>query len=130
MIAHINEYGEEQTIKEHLEGTAKRAQTFAQEFGCGDMGKFCGLLHDIGKYSKEFQERIKDPKDTKKVDHSTAGAIEAKNILNGNLLASMIIAGHHSIAKQPVQMMEHFWDVLKVQYLIIKDGKMILQQKR
>ena len=96
MIAHINEYGEEQTIKEHLEGTAKRAQTFAQEFGCGDMGKFCGLLHDIGKYSKEFQERIKDPKDTKKVDHSTAGAIEAKNILNGNLLASMIIAGHHS----------------------------------
>ena len=96
MIAHINEYGDEQTIKEHLEGTAERAETFAEEFGCGEIGNFCGLLHDIGKYSKQFQERIRDPEHVGKVDHSTAGAVEAIAMSKENIPLAMIIAGHHS----------------------------------
>ncbi len=75
-IAHINELGEVQTVKDHLQGTAERARRFASEFGCADMGYLCGLMHDIGKYSEEFQKRIHDPEHTRRVDHSTAGAKE------------------------------------------------------
>ena len=94
MVAHINESGERQSIKEHLQGTAKIAESFAQEFGCGEMGYFCAMLHDIGKYSEAFQKRIEDPEHVKKVDHSTAGALEAMG--QGNVPAAMAIAGHHS----------------------------------
>ncbi len=96
MIAHINAFGDEQSIKEHLNGTAERAGVFADEFGCGEIGKFCGLLHDIGKYSAQFQERIRDPEHVKKVDHSTAGAVEALEISKANIPMAMAIAGHHS----------------------------------
>ena len=43
-----------QTVKEHLEGTAERAGNFAEKFGKREWGYCCGMLHDIGKYSKEF----------------------------------------------------------------------------
>ena len=46
----------EQTVKEHLTGTAKLASEFAGKFGKADWGYCCGMLHDIGKYSKEFQK--------------------------------------------------------------------------
>ncbi|MCM1307917.1 MAG: CRISPR-associated helicase Cas3' [Butyrivibrio sp.] len=94
MIAHINELGEEQSIKEHLEGTARFARGFAEAFDCGDMGYFCGILHDIGKYSDEFQRRITAPDHTQRVDHSTAGALVAMQ--RRNTPAAMAIAGHHS----------------------------------
>ncbi len=61
MIAHINASGKIQTVKSHSEGTACLTQQFAEEFGCGKQGYFCGLLHDIGKYSEAFQRRIADP---------------------------------------------------------------------
>lgn len=71
-IAHID--GKRiQTIKEHLEGTAELAGRFASKFGKEDWGFCCGMLHDIGKYSNEFQKRICG-KSNARVDHSTAGA--------------------------------------------------------
>ena len=49
-IAHKNEDGQrEQSILEHLKGTANRAQEFANPFGCGEYGRCLGMLHDIGK---------------------------------------------------------------------------------
>lgn len=95
-IAHINENGETQTILDHLQGTADRARDFASEFGCGDVGYLCGLMHDIGKYSEEFQKRIRDPKHSKKVDHSTAGAKELRRISPNYIPLAMAVAGHHS----------------------------------
>ncbi len=95
-IAHINEAGEIQTIKEHLQGTAERAREFATEFGCGDVGYLCGLMHDIGKYSTEFQKRIQDPENVKRVDHSTAGARELCRMSAGYIPMAMAVAGHHS----------------------------------
>ena len=54
-LAHRGDNGEEQTIQQHLSGTAHLAGKFAEAFGAQEMG-FCeGMLHDIGKYSKEFQ---------------------------------------------------------------------------
>ena len=71
-LAHINDKKEEQLLKEHLVNTAKLCAQFAAKFGVYDWGYCCGLLHDIGKYSPEFQKRIRGSKE--RVDHSTAGA--------------------------------------------------------
>lgn len=95
-IAHISETGEIQTVQEHLRGTAERAEIFASEFGCGDAGYLCGLMHDIGKYSAEFQKRIRDPEHSAKVDHSTAGAKEIYAMSPNLFPLAMAVAGHHS----------------------------------
>ena len=93
-VAHINEQGE-QTLKEHLEGTAELAKEFAEKFGKGDWGYCSGMLHDIGKYSSEFQKKIKE-NGNQMVDHSTAGAqvCMEKGGMYGFL--GYCIAGHHA----------------------------------
>lgn len=93
--AHIREDGAIQSVHDHLEGTAKLAGKFANEFGCGDYGYLCGLMHDIGKYSKRFQERIRGLPIF--ADHSTAGAVECNEAFKGfGLLLAYCIAGHHA----------------------------------
>ena len=93
-IAHFNEENS-QTLKDHLCGTAGLAGGFAERFGKADWGYCCGMLHDIGKYSLAFQEKIKNNSD-KRVDHSTAGAKVCfeKGGMYGFM--SYCIAGHHS----------------------------------
>ena len=54
-IAHIRDDGTEQTVMDHLKGTADRAKEYAKPFGGGDLAFQCGLYHDIGKYSDAFQ---------------------------------------------------------------------------
>ena len=83
-----------QTIKEHLEGTARLAGEFAGAFGKSDWGYCCGLLHDVGKYSKAFQRRVHG--EDIRVDHSTAGVQLCME--KGGLyeIMSYCIAGHHA----------------------------------
>lgn len=95
-LAHINDSGEGQCIWQHLNGTAKRAEKFAAEFGCGKAGYFCGVFHDLGKYSAEFQKRIRNPEHFMRVDHSTAGAKELINYSVVYTPVAMAIAGHHT----------------------------------
>lgn len=49
-IAHIDEKDKKriQTVKNHLEGTAKLSGEFAGKFGKEDWGYCNGMLHDIG----------------------------------------------------------------------------------
>lgn len=89
-LAHIADE-REQTILEHLQGTAVLAKQFASLFASGEQGYFCGLLHDIGKYSEAFQRRLRGGP---KVDHSTAGAFET--FRQGQVFVSFCIMGHHS----------------------------------
>ena len=42
----------------HLLNVAKLAKEFADEFGSGEWAYLAGLWHDIGKYSKDFQEML------------------------------------------------------------------------
>ena len=73
--AHISEDGlRRQSVADHLTGTAKRAARFAAAFDQELLGRAAGFLHDIGKYSDDFQRRIHDPQHSGRVDHSTAGA--------------------------------------------------------
>lgn len=82
----------EQPLLEHLQGTAQLAGNFAAAFGAEGYGYLTGLLHDIGKYSKEAQERILH--NGPKVDHSTAGAWICAT--KWDRLAAYCIAGHHA----------------------------------
>lgn len=92
-LAHITEdKTREQTVLEHLLGTAIRAAEFAETFGAMELGCLCGMLHDVGKYSEGFQKRIKQ--NGKKVDHSTAGALVAMKEC-GSPHAAFCISGHH-----------------------------------
>lgn len=93
--AHIREDNQIQSIKEHLEGTAKLAKKFGSSFNSGDYAYLCGILHDIGKYSEKFQKRIFEGGNL--VDHSTAGAIEInKRLKTIGFLLAYCIAGHHT----------------------------------
>ena len=90
-LAHISEDGRKQSNEEHLQGTADLCASFAKEFRAEEQGRFVGLLHDIGKYSDEFQKRLHGGA---KVDHATAGALESARA--GAEWGAFCIVGHHS----------------------------------
>lgn len=91
-LAHISPDGtRKQTIQAHLEAAAGLAEQFAEPFGGGEQARLAGLLHDIGKYSDAFQRRLAGS--PQKVDHSTAGAVEAVNLRQGEV--AFCVAGHH-----------------------------------
>lgn len=75
----------------HLIETAGLAGDFAQAFGCREWGYGCGYLHDIGKYSDKFQQRLRGGAIT---DHATAGARELYD--RKNYIGAYCISGHHS----------------------------------
>lgn len=84
-----------QPLKLHLTNVAEIASSFAQDFNAQKFAYAAGLLHDIGKYSQEFQGRLEGSNLI--VDHSTAGAKESRlrYPLPQNRILEYIIAGHH-----------------------------------
>lgn len=93
-LAHI-EGERKQTVKEHLEQTAALAGDFADHFGKREWGYAAGLLHDIGKYSDAFQDKIKN-NTGKQVDHSTAGMKTCFEEGRWYPFLGYCIAGHHA----------------------------------
>ena len=113
-IAHKNH-----TLEQHLLGVADKAKRFATKINLREQGEMIGLLHDLGKYSAEFQAYIQsaiglineDEDDyvdahglRGTIDHSTAGAQLIWDELSkhgdmgrivGQILA-LCIASHHS----------------------------------
>jgi CRISPR-associated endonuclease/helicase Cas3 len=110
---------QEQLLEAHLNGVAKLSRLFAAKIGLQDAGEVIGALHDLGKYSKEFQDYLRsavglldvdaddyvDAKGLKgKVDHSTAGAQYIWKRLAGESpqqriaaqILALCIASHHS----------------------------------
>lgn len=83
-------------LSDHLQGAGHKAAKFLESAGCSDFGRAAGLLHDLGKYTQEFQRRLDG--DPQSVDHSTAGAkvaIDKYGSVKGKMLA-FCIAGHHT----------------------------------
>ncbi len=89
-IAHLTEDKRVQKLVDHCKNTAKLAGNFAKTFDEENVGYQTGLLHDVGKYSKEFQNYIRG--NGSSPDHSTAGCQECKQ----NMFSAFCIAGHHS----------------------------------
>ncbi len=70
-IAHTSEDGRTQSVKEHLVQTAELSRDNAiPEFK--EIAYCCGLYHDLGKYSPEFQNYIRNKGD--KTVHAWFGA--------------------------------------------------------
>lgn len=84
-----------QPLNEHLEAVGRLAAERAAPFGGQQLAQITGLLHDLGKYTDEFQRRING--DLIRVDHATRGAMLAVERYGpvGRLLAYGI-AGHHA----------------------------------
>ncbi len=86
-----------QLLIDHLKETANLAGELGEDAGVSDLARTAGMLHDIGKYSKEFQARLRGSK--KPVDHATAGAREIMRLFPNDPFAELLsycIAGHHS----------------------------------
>ncbi|WP_298814681.1 CRISPR-associated helicase Cas3' [Chloroflexus sp.] len=88
-----------QPLIEHLKNTAEMAREFGRHSNIAELAYIAGLIHDLGKYSAEFQKRLEGGP---RVDHSTAGAKELKTLLKDPRLecfAQLLmypIMGHHS----------------------------------
>ena len=103
-----NEKGDWHKLETHLMAVAELACEFAEPFGAGDLAYAAGLLHDVGKYSEEFQDYlnrccIHQQKGEKGRafpgggDHKEAGALWSSELFDGdkvNWLAFGIL-GHH-----------------------------------
>lgn len=98
-LAHKSEDGREQSIADHLKGTANLAYALAVD----EFKPFSGLLgmvHDIGKYADDFQKRINGSRI--RYEHAVCGAIELSKIdadKAARFFISMLeycIAGHHT----------------------------------
>ena len=120
LIAHVRQLDrDEQRLHVHLEGAAAVASRAASKLGLGLAGELLGLLHDLGKHSKEFQDYLRTATGSLypdgdeepgvasrkgKVDHSTAGAQLLWKELSacgpiGQIVGqalSICIASHHS----------------------------------
>jgi CRISPR-associated endonuclease/helicase Cas3 len=109
-IAHVrlDEAGKCHThkLEDHLLGVAELASRFAADFNSVEWARLAGKWHDLGKFSDDFQKYIRRETGyddahiegaSGRVDHSTAGAINAINQLgdHGRILA-YLIAGHHA----------------------------------
>lgn len=91
-LAHVSEDGNRtQSLEEHLLAVADLAGEFANQFGVADYARKAGLFHDLGKATDEFQNRLL--RNGRKVDHSTAGAIELYHMKMPH--AAYCVAGHH-----------------------------------
>lgn len=120
-IAHIRKSdGIIQTVEQHLLEVMRLAEKIGSKLGIPHVTGLAGLLHDVGKYTQEFAEYIKqavldpdNPPQGRKVDHSTAGgkllfhmyhqrAMQSPSAQFFNLLAEIVgnaVISHHSYLK-------------------------------
>ncbi|NKN31880.1 CRISPR-associated endonuclease Cas3'' [Marichromatium bheemlicum] len=93
-FAHSSDSGRWQPLAEHLHAVARLAAARAAPFGCETLAEVAGLLHDLGKYTTDFQRRLAG--EAVRVDHATRGAQLALEHYPGlGQLLAYAIAGHH-----------------------------------
>lgn len=107
-----NQRGEMQLLRDHLQQVAARAAAFAADCGLpGELGEWSGLLHDLGKYSDEFQRyRLgmlpngTTTPERARVEHAAHGACIAAE--RHALEVAFAVAGHHTGLGTPTDIRE------------------------
>ena len=95
-----------QLLMDHLKGTAELARHFAEPIGCGYLAYVCGLLHDLGKFSPQFQAYLQksirgDNVHRGEFPHAWLGALEVLEQLEERStirladILSNVLASHH-----------------------------------
>lgn len=92
-----NEKGEWHYLGAHLKEVADLAEKFGSKFGAGELAKWIGLWHDLGKANPEFQSYlhrcVNEPEKLHRgPDHKGAGAVLANRNLEP---LTFPVAGHH-----------------------------------
>ena len=89
-----------QSLAQHLMAVGRLSGMRGEKFGAGRAAALAGALHDLGKYTEGFQNRLHGGE---RVDHSTAGAREILKNATGGAQSAMMrqlvahcIAGHHA----------------------------------
>ncbi len=116
-LAHLGNRGEGQILNSHLLQVSAISARLGTKIGMARAGELIGLAHDLGKYSRAFQQYLREQARNEamqmepdlsargSVDHSTAGAQVVWNCLaqTGASQAkrvaeflSLCIASHHS----------------------------------
>jgi len=92
-----NPKGQPHLLKDHLREVGKLARQFA-EAGNPDLAEaaeWAGLLHDLGKYRDEFQQYLRDERESSvETHHAIYGAALAFN--HRKLALAFAIAAHHA----------------------------------
>jgi CRISPR-associated endonuclease/helicase Cas3 len=86
--------GKWQLLADHLRQVAEFAAKFAAPFNASNEAYLAGLLHDLGKYSARFQDRLRDPS-IHGINHWSMGTLAAA-ITHKHLPAAFAIEGHHT----------------------------------
>ena len=116
LVAHVDPGDRKriESLPEHLLAVQVEAQRFGSQFGCGEIAKFLGAIHDFGKAAQNVQEYLwsvagessegdedesEEQRDNRKLgpDHSSAGGQFAERTLPGlGLLLAYAATGHHA----------------------------------
>lgn len=80
-------------IAQHVNWVADLAAANGRAFGAEKECRFAGILHDLGKYGRRFQGRLRGTE--KHIDHWSAGAYEAAMTGPTGFAAALAIQGHH-----------------------------------
>lgn len=91
--AHSEANGAKHDLLKHLNQVARLASSFAEPFRCEKLAYWAGLWHDIGKFSKKFQDYLEAPSPQNRIAHSPAGMVLADG--QGAFPLALLIAGHH-----------------------------------
>lgn len=81
-----------QLLSEHLRNVAERAEKLAAPCGLADEARLAGMLHDLGKYGKRFQQRLENPS-IRGINHWAHGAFAA---WKSSRVSAFAIDGHHT----------------------------------
>jgi CRISPR-associated endonuclease/helicase Cas3 len=83
-----------QLLSTHLRNVAELAKRFADPLGLGAEARLAGLLHDLGKYARRFQDRLHD-NSIHGINHWAAGTAHAGETLK-QLAVAFAVDGHHA----------------------------------
>lgn len=91
--------GRRQLLRDHLARVGEQAARFADRFGAGEEARAAGIMHDLGKYSPLFKQRLltgKKPPGVRAIDHSSPGArLALERWQLAGALSAFVVSGHH-----------------------------------